>query len=398
MQPPRKQRRAVTYLLFAVAVALVAVGAAAMPHLRNHLTPPPPNPPPLVELHAPPPANDRPRVEVVFALDTTGSMSGLIDGAKRKIWSLVDFISSAEPRPDVRIGLVAYRDVGDAYVTRFYDLSSDLDGVFQNLSSFEAGGGGDTPEHVSKALSDAVERTHWSSGKNVIKLIYVVGDAPPHVDYNDGYDYKSLALKASHLGIRVNAIRCGDDAETERYFAEIARAGQGQFASIAQSGGMADVRTPYDDKLAGLNRKLMETAVGYGKDRDLRSRLAGALAAPTTVQADRASLFGKISKALGGSARNDDLVEAYGSGGLAAVAAIPAADLPAEVAAMAPPARADYVAHKKAERDEVLSEINSLAAQRQRFLKSKPAASRADSFDERVRRSIVDESAGVLKF
>ena len=36
-----------------------------------------------------------PRIEVVFVLDTTGSMSGLIEGAKQKIWSIANAMASA---------------------------------------------------------------------------------------------------------------------------------------------------------------------------------------------------------------------------------------------------------------------------------------------------------------
>ena len=39
----------------------------------------------------------RPRIEAVFVLDTTGSMSGLIDGAKRKIWSIADADRGGQP-------------------------------------------------------------------------------------------------------------------------------------------------------------------------------------------------------------------------------------------------------------------------------------------------------------
>src|SRR5687768_12825191 len=68
----------------------------------------------------------KPRVELVFALDTTGSMSGLIDGAKRKIWFIVDEVLKAKVQPDVKVGIVAYRDRSDAYVTKVTALSSDL--------------------------------------------------------------------------------------------------------------------------------------------------------------------------------------------------------------------------------------------------------------------------------
>src|SRR6266513_3285328 len=95
-----------------------------------------------------------PRVEVAFVLDTTGSMGGLIDGAKRRIWSIARRIGEGRPRPDLRIALVGYRDLGDEYVTRVHDLSADMDEVYQNLSAFNADGGGDTPEHVSRALHD----------------------------------------------------------------------------------------------------------------------------------------------------------------------------------------------------------------------------------------------------
>ena len=62
-------------------------------------------------------ASHHPKVDVVFVLDTTGSMGGLIQTAKEKIWSIATTMAAAQQTPDIRIGLVAYRDRGDAYVT-----------------------------------------------------------------------------------------------------------------------------------------------------------------------------------------------------------------------------------------------------------------------------------------
>src|SRR2546430_12812575 len=84
----------------------------------------------------------KPRVEVVFCLDTTGSMGGLIDGAKQKIWSICNQIAGGKPTPELKVGLVAYRDRGDQYVTKVFDLTDDLDKVHVNLMSFKADGGG----------------------------------------------------------------------------------------------------------------------------------------------------------------------------------------------------------------------------------------------------------------
>ena len=66
----------------------------------------------------------RPTVEVAFVLDTTGSMGGLLEGAKRKIWSIATSVVDTNPDADIRIGLVAYRDIGDEYVTKTFDLTT----------------------------------------------------------------------------------------------------------------------------------------------------------------------------------------------------------------------------------------------------------------------------------
>ena len=100
-------------------------------------------------------ATERPRLEVVFVLDTTGSMGGLIQAAKEKIWSIATTMASAQPAPEIRMGLVAYRDRGDAYVTRRVDLSEDLDSMYAALIDFQAAGGGDGPESVNQALHEA---------------------------------------------------------------------------------------------------------------------------------------------------------------------------------------------------------------------------------------------------
>src|SRR5947208_5612449 len=83
------------------------------------------------------------KVEVVFCLDTTGSMGGLIDGAKQKIWAICNQIAGGKPVPDLKVGLVAFRDKGDDYITKVFDLRDDLDAIHGHLKTFPAAGGGD---------------------------------------------------------------------------------------------------------------------------------------------------------------------------------------------------------------------------------------------------------------
>ncbi len=81
----------------------------------------------------------RKKIEVVFALDTTG-MGGMIEAAKEKIWSIASSMASEQSAPEIRMGLVAYRDRGDSYVTQVLDLSGDLDSTYAALMDFQAAG------------------------------------------------------------------------------------------------------------------------------------------------------------------------------------------------------------------------------------------------------------------
>src|SRR5215813_12310545 len=186
-----------------------------------------------------------------------------------------------QPAPQLRVGLVAYRDKGDAYVTKDFDLTTDLDEVFDHLMSFRAEGGGDDPEHVSKALWDAVHKMHWS--QDSMKMIFLVGDAPPHTDYDDGYDYHKIAKEAASRGILIHAIRCGGDPTTGQVWTQIAKLSGGTYASIDQTGGVVATTTPLDGHMADLGKKLADTAIIVG-DEDARAhykaKVAEAMKAP----------------------------------------------------------------------------------------------------------------------
>jgi hypothetical protein len=342
-----------------------------------------PQPPPPPAPEPPPPPAAPQRVEVVFVLDTTGSMSGLLSGAKAKIWSIANFIVSAKPTPEVRIGLVAYRDVGDAYVTRRYELTSDLDKVHQNLRGFRADGGGDTPEHVSRALSEAVDKMQWSEGS--MKMIFLVGDAPP-AERGDGYSWKKAVKKAHAKEIVIHTVRCGGDSETGRTWQTIATLGNGSFMSIRGDGGVVAKRaTPMDRRMAELSRELDDTAIIVG-DRSRREAYRAKMAAPmaTSAAADRAGYMGKASAGAGINLDDADGNEAFSSG-KKDVAAVAEAELPEEMKGMSAAERKAYVAKKAARRAEILGEMKKVGKERDEWLKANaPAPAKKTGFDAAV--------------
>lgn len=362
-------------------------------------------------LAAPEPLPKKPKVEVVFCLDTTGSMSGLIDGAKAKIWAICNQIAGAKPTPDLKVGLVAYRDKGDSYITKVTDLSTDLDAIHGELKKFAADEGGDTPEHVNQALYDAVHKIKWSAEKKTMKIIFLVGDAPPHMDYTDDVKYPVTCKKAVEKGIIINTIQCGTDGDCTKAWKDIAVKSEGSFAAIPQEGGVVAVATPFDARLAKINEELTRTVVVAGEARfrreaekkleaarDLAKPAApGAAPAPEALAkaADRAGFAGKTGAAGGGGfggagGPRDLLDEAIGKDGKAdekKLKELKEADLPDEFKKLkTDKERAAYLEKKAAERAKLNKEAVELDKKRADYIAAelKKKGKGKDSFDSSV--------------
>ncbi|RMG20109.1 MAG: VWA domain-containing protein [Deltaproteobacteria bacterium] len=338
-----------------------------------------------------------PRVEMVFALDTTGSMSSLIEGAKQKIWTIVNEVARGKPAPDIRVGLVAYRDKGDAYVTKVSQLTPDLDAVYADLMALSAGGGGDGPENVNQALADAVHRIEWSDKEvRALRVLFLVGDAPPHTDYQDVPSYEETVRQAAQRDIVVNAIRCGTWEDTGRHFAKIARLGGGEFLTIDQSGGMVAVATPYDEELARLSAEMDATYVLAGRAEkrkrakraldEARARAEGAgrvAAATRTIYRARGAAGG--APAAPAAAAEADLVTALETGAEAKVEETLRDEeaLPEALRGLDETARRKKLEALAKKRRQLRARIDRLAEARAAWLK-RNAAEKKDAFDAQV--------------
>ncbi|MCI0379225.1 MAG: VWA domain-containing protein [Gemmataceae bacterium] len=247
-----------------------------------------------------PAQNARPHVEVVFCLDTTGSMGGLINAAKQRIWTISNQIAGGNPTPHVKIGLVAYRDRGDEYVTKILDLTDDLDHVYQDLIDFQAKGGGDFPESVNQALHEAVTKISWGKDKKTLRLIFLVGDAPPHVDYGDDVKYADTCKLAVARDIIINTVQCGSHADTKRYWQEICRLAEGSYVQIDAKGGpIVAIATPYDKELAKINTELANSTLVFGdrlRQAEGKAKANAAAALPPAAAAERAGYSSKVGK------------------------------------------------------------------------------------------------------
>ena len=309
---------------------------------------------------------DRPRMEVVFVLDTTGSMSGMIAGAKQKIWAIANKLKSAQPTPEIRFGLVGYRDRGDAYITKVFGLTSNLDEVYTNLYGFQADGGGDEPESVNEALHKAVRDLQWSSDPSVLRVIFLVGDARPHMDYCDDVKYPETCRLANQKGILINTLQCGRLDGTETVWREIAARTNGAYAAILQDGGSIKIETEYDREIIRLNLELNATIILYGSKTEqanaARNRSVLASLSSEAV-ADRSSYFSKSESGTVIAGGGGDLVVEV-MNGRQQIESVDVKQLDDKLQAMPAPARQEFIAKKITERRTLQSELNAVVAKR----------------------------------
>ena len=360
-------------------------------------------PPAAIAAAASPPAviaaTAHPKIEVVFVLDTTASMTGMIQGAKENIWSIASSMAQAKPTPEVHMGLVAFRDRGDAYITKVVDLSTDLDSMYATLMDFRAEGGGDTPESVNQALYDAVHRISWSQDPNSYKVIFLVGDAPPHMDYPDDVKYPDTIKAATARGIVVNTIQAGDAAETRQEWQHIAALNQGAYFQVAQSGSALAVTTPFDEKIAALSRKLDDTRLFYG-DAEKQRELAGKVAATDKLHAEssagsraKRALFNASAAGEKNLLGDNELVDAVASGRVD-LAAVPPKDLPAPLRQMNKDEQAKVVKEKADERARLNTQIADLGKQRNEYIAADlKTRSSADSLDDKIYNAVKTQAA-----
>lgn len=183
--------------------------------------------------------NARVALDIMFVIDATGSMADEIEQLKANIVSISEQLEDLPTKPDVRFATTVFRDRGDAFVTRTFDFTNDV-GAFQDaLRAVEAGGGGDTPEAVNAAVSDAIHKPAWRGG-DTVSLAFLVGDAAPHLDYPDDPDYAVEVFEAAKRGIKIEPIASsGLDAQGEYVFRQLAQLTGGRFSFLTYGAGGA---------------------------------------------------------------------------------------------------------------------------------------------------------------
>jgi len=333
-------------------------------------------------------------VDLAICLDTSGSMQGLINQARARIWGIVNDLALAKPTPRLRVALIAYG--GDAFdpnagwVQVQTKFTEDLDLVSQKLFALHAKG---STEYVGRALQTALS-FDWQTDPEALKLIVIAGNES--ADQDRAVPYRDMCRKAIAGNVMVNAIYCGPAGDNiAPGWQEIARLSDGHFASIDHNRAAANLASPFDDKLNTLSASLNTTYVWYGRegkrseakqkaaDRDAREMGEGVAA--QRAMAKQSSLYYNkwclVDATRRGTIKVEDLKPE---------------DLPEELKGKSPEEIRKYLEAKYAEREKIQKQIAELQKQRQQWVQAelaKKGEAEEQTIEQAVKKAIRAQAA-----
>ena len=313
----------------------------------------------------------KPRIQIAILLDTSGSMSGLIEQAKTQIWKIVNEFATTKKDgkiPELQVALYEYGKsslpASEGYLRMIVPLSTDLDKVSEELFTLRTNGG---QEYCGWVIKCASEELAWSKSYEDLKAIFIAGNEP----FTQGkIDYRKACKAAIEKGIIVNTIHCGDHGTGIRTnWKDGALLADGAYMSINQNRQVVHVNAPQDKRIARLGVELNKTYVPYGAlgkagaARQVAADSSARGSAPTGAFVQRMAAKASVQY------RNVhwDLVDAVREGKVR-IEELKEKDLPAEMRKMSMSERKAYVVAKTKERKKAQAEINRLNAERKKFV------------------------------
>lgn len=146
-------------------------------------------------------------VDIVFILDTTGSMGEEIARLKSTLLIIHDNLTASNIPVDIRFGMVMYKDKGDAYITKTVPFTADAEAFQKTISRIEAFGGGDDPEDMQSALEVSMKDMKWRD--KGVKMAFLITDASAHIDYGQQFTLLESSRLAREKGIKIFSVGTG---------------------------------------------------------------------------------------------------------------------------------------------------------------------------------------------
>jgi hypothetical protein len=313
------------------------------------------------------PIVERP-VDLCLCLDTSNSMDGLIDAARRKLWDVVNDLTRLHPKPRLRVALLSYGNLdypqAEGWVRVDAPFTEDLDFISEKLFALRTHGG---EEYVGRVLDSALTRLKWSDDAKALRIAIVAGNES--ADQDRVVPFLDASKKAALRGIVVNSIYCGSPVDDiAPGWRDLAKHAEGEFAAIDQDSRLEMCATPYDELLAKLSASLNTTYLPFGAH-------GAAGCSNQAAQDGNASGLGldaacsRAATKASFNYNNDswDLVDAVRSRDFD-LGKLSTDDLPAAMRKLTLEERAKYVAEMAKKRAAIQKEIADLAEKRAEFI------------------------------
>ncbi|CAM1367382.1 conserved exported protein of unknown function [Tenacibaculum soleae] len=202
-------------------------------------------------------------IDIMFTIDATGSMGDEINYLKSEIKNIITRVDSSVHKK--RIGLTFYRDHGDEYVVRDFDFTTDITKIKENLSHQTAGGGGDYEEAVEEALRVSLSNSWNINAKS--RLLFLLLDAPPHLNKENINTIKNQIKKAQEKGIKIIPIvASGADKTVEYLMRYFSVSTNGTYVFLTDDSGIGNKHlkpTTTDFKVEKLNNLIVRLINKY---------------------------------------------------------------------------------------------------------------------------------------
>jgi len=333
-------------------------------------------------------------VDIVVALDTSGSMDGLLDATRARIWDVVNTLAKLQPQPDLRVGLISYgterATADEGFIVLETDLSGSLDDVYGALMQLETKGG---EEYVGRVIRESIDRMNWSPDPDALKILFVAGNESADQAVEDA-DFRTTARWAREQGIFVNAMYAGNrDQAVVELWPEVARAGGGSFASIDPEKSTIQIPAPQDEDLLALNEELNGTYVPYGSDgmnglanqvaQDSNASRLGVESCSSRIVAKGSALYSNASW---------DLVDAT-SKETVDLTTMAAGDFPKEMRGMTMDQMVSFIDTKRSAREDIQMRIQELSVEREEYIQDVITKERmARGLDGAMKRSLLEQA------
>ena len=311
-----------------------------------------------------------PKIQMAILLDTSGSMTGLIEQAKAQLWTIVNEFATTRKDgkiPDFEVALYEYgkpslgQETG--YIRMILPLTTDLDKVSEELFALRTTGG---DEFCGTVIKAATEQLAWSESDEDLKVIFIAGNEP----FTQGdVDFRKACPAAVAKGIVVNTIFCGPYGEgVSTNWQDGALLADGKYMNIDHNAKAVHIAAPQDQEIARLGAELNKTYISYGAAGDARRETQAA----QDANAASVSFGSAVQRAVSKSSAqyrnaNWDLVDALKEGKVK-IEELKDEDLPESMRKMSAAEREAHVqTHAKA-RAEIQKQIKTLNAAREKHV------------------------------